>query len=304
VIIPVFNSDTTVEACVVSVLHQTYRPLEVIIVDDGSTDRTPQVLTAFGDRIGVIHQSHAGAGVARNTGATRARGEILAFVDADMVLTEDYILKITEPIIKRETVGTDHGIETVGNPDNIWAYCWGRKRVPEGRANSTVFRAITKAAFEQAGGFDPAFGYYDDQTLSLRLGAKATVVRDARCLHYNPSSLRSSFRKSIWIGKSHRHNPFGPQPSQSAYVAKKGWVFAIPLLAIAATVNLLFTLGIVAVFGLLLRSSYRIIQPLGPRRLPAGLLFVAIQDAGFLLGFCKDVAYGFGDRTKRAHIKG
>jgi hypothetical protein len=78
-----------------------------------------------------------------------------------MILPDDYVSKLTDPIIRKDTLGTDHEIETVGNSDNIWAYCWGTNRLPASRSKSTVFRAITKTAFDAAGGFDPSFGYFD-----------------------------------------------------------------------------------------------------------------------------------------------
>jgi glycosyltransferase involved in cell wall biosynthesis len=84
VIIPVYNYERYLGEAVESVLGQTYQNLEVIVVDDGSTDESSEVARSFAAR-GVVycHQDHAGIGPARNKGVELARGEFLAFLDAD-----------------------------------------------------------------------------------------------------------------------------------------------------------------------------------------------------------------------------
>lgn len=88
-IIPTFNRADSVGEAVRSVLRQTYRDFEVIVVDDGSTDRTPAVLAEFGGSIRVIRQENAGVSAARNAGIRAACGEWLAFLDSDDVWLPD-----------------------------------------------------------------------------------------------------------------------------------------------------------------------------------------------------------------------
>jgi glycosyltransferase involved in cell wall biosynthesis len=84
VIIPVFNYDRFLGEAIESVLNQTYQQLEVIVVDDGSTDRSGEVAKSFADRgVKYCHQVNAGIGQARNKGVELAQGEFLAFLDAD-----------------------------------------------------------------------------------------------------------------------------------------------------------------------------------------------------------------------------
>lgn len=84
VIIPVYNYDRYLGEAVESVLNQTYKHLEAIVVDDGSTDRSCEVAQSFGERgVRYCHQVHAGIGPARNRGVDMAQGEFLAFLDAD-----------------------------------------------------------------------------------------------------------------------------------------------------------------------------------------------------------------------------
>jgi glycosyltransferase involved in cell wall biosynthesis len=84
VIIPVYNYDRYLGEAIASVLSQTHQYLEVIVVDDGSTDQSGEVARSFADRgVRYCHQVHAGIGPARNKGVELARGDFLAFLDAD-----------------------------------------------------------------------------------------------------------------------------------------------------------------------------------------------------------------------------
>jgi glycosyltransferase involved in cell wall biosynthesis len=83
VIIPAFNAAATVAETVESVLAQTFQDFEIIAVDDGSTDRTREILAGFGERVRMIDQHNEGPAAARNVGAQASSGEYLAFLDAD-----------------------------------------------------------------------------------------------------------------------------------------------------------------------------------------------------------------------------
>jgi glycosyltransferase involved in cell wall biosynthesis len=83
VITPAYNAAHHLVNAVTSVERQRYEPLEIIVVDDGSTDATPDVIAALGDRVRAFRQDNAGPAAARNRGLAEARGELLAFCDAD-----------------------------------------------------------------------------------------------------------------------------------------------------------------------------------------------------------------------------
>ncbi|HEB85641.1 MAG TPA: glycosyltransferase [Gammaproteobacteria bacterium] len=83
VIIPAYNSAATLVKAVESVIEQSWPANEIIVIDDGSTDNTLQVIRQFGDRIRLIQQANSGVSVARNRGADAATGDWLAFLDAD-----------------------------------------------------------------------------------------------------------------------------------------------------------------------------------------------------------------------------
>ena len=83
VIIAVYNGEATIRRAIESVLSQSYTQRELIVVDDGSTDNTPQLVRQFGDAVHYLRQENAGVSAARNAGARHAGGEWLAFLDAD-----------------------------------------------------------------------------------------------------------------------------------------------------------------------------------------------------------------------------
>lgn len=82
-IIPVFNGARYLGEAINSVLQQSYRPIEIIVVDDGSTDDTAAVARAYGDQIRYVRQANAGPAAARNHGVALASGQWIAMLDAD-----------------------------------------------------------------------------------------------------------------------------------------------------------------------------------------------------------------------------
>ncbi|NCA92648.1 glycosyltransferase, partial [bacterium] len=85
VIIPVYNTEKYIEKCVNSIISQTLSEIEIILVNDGSTDSSLKIINRYKEidsRVRVINQTNAGAGAARNAGMKEARGEYLLFLDA------------------------------------------------------------------------------------------------------------------------------------------------------------------------------------------------------------------------------
>lgn len=97
VIVPIYNVEKYLENCVNSILNQTYDNLEIILVDDGSPDRCPELCDKFAmldNRIRVIHQQNGGLSKARNSGIDVARGKYLVFVDSDDTIENELIRKL------------------------------------------------------------------------------------------------------------------------------------------------------------------------------------------------------------------
>lgn len=99
VIIPVYKVEPYLDACVASVAGQTFSDLEILLVDDGSPDRCPELCDAWARkdlRVRVIHRQNGGLSAARNTGIEAATGQFLAFVDADDLLEPDALCRAWE----------------------------------------------------------------------------------------------------------------------------------------------------------------------------------------------------------------
>lgn len=94
IVVPIYNVELYLDRCVESLVRQTYTALEIILVDDGATDRCPEICEEWAKkdvRIKVIHKSNAGLGMARNTGLDTASGEYICFVDSDDYLVSDAV---------------------------------------------------------------------------------------------------------------------------------------------------------------------------------------------------------------------
>lgn len=98
-LIAVYNTETYLERCLDSLLNQSLANIEIIAVNDGSTDQSPDILETYqkrDERIRVIHQQNRGLGAVRNKGIEAARGEFIAFIDADDWVEPDYCLHMYE----------------------------------------------------------------------------------------------------------------------------------------------------------------------------------------------------------------
>lgn len=107
-ILPVYNREGSVGRAIRSVLAQTYGPIELIVVDDGSTDGTRGVVESSGAQVTLVTQAHAGVYAARNKGLRRARGELVAFIDSDDAWLPDK-LAAQVPLMRRPQVGLVFG---------------------------------------------------------------------------------------------------------------------------------------------------------------------------------------------------
>jgi glycosyltransferase involved in cell wall biosynthesis len=197
VVIPTYNCARYLGEAIESVLAQTHRPLEIVIVDDGSTDGTDRLVAAYGDRLRYIRQANAGASAARNRGIREAGGGWIAFLDADDTwmdrkLERQLALAAAHP--EAGLVFTDacwfdeHGVR-------VPSWTARRPRFREGQALppggwyvgqpyealllqnfvTTSSALVRREALEGAGGFDPTFHISHDHDLWLRLVAGGPV---------------------------------------------------------------------------------------------------------------------------------
>ena len=217
IVIPTYNEFKVLLDCLKSLETQDYSDFEVILVDDGSIDNTQELALNFKSKkykLIFLKQNHKGPGAARNLGASKAKGDILVFVDADMTFDKDFLKNLVKPIEQKKAKGTFSKEEYVSNWENVWARCWNinegweaKKRHPKNYpSKQKVFRAILKSEFEKVKGFTPG-GYNDDWSLSEKLDYEAEIAENAKFYHKNPSSLKEVFLHAKWVGK--RRYKFG-----------------------------------------------------------------------------------------------
>ncbi len=118
VILPAYNGEKFIAGAIDSALNQTRKDFEIIVVNDGSTDRTAEIISKYGQAIRVISQANAGIAAARNAAINNSKGEYLAFLDQDDIWLEDKLEKQMEIFDKDKDVGmvySDTFVITDGN---------------------------------------------------------------------------------------------------------------------------------------------------------------------------------------------
>jgi glycosyltransferase involved in cell wall biosynthesis len=110
-VVPVFNSEAFIEECLKSIINQTYLNIEIIIIDDGSTDNSAKIVEKYSkkdSRIKTVYKKNYGVSAARNTGISLATGEYVTFIDSDDLIHESYVSNLLLNIItsKAEIITT------------------------------------------------------------------------------------------------------------------------------------------------------------------------------------------------------
>jgi glycosyltransferase involved in cell wall biosynthesis len=197
VIIPTYNRADVISQTIDNVLSQTYKNIELIVIDDGSTDNTQVTLRRYGSRIRVVTQKNAGPAAARNRGFEMSRGDIIAFQDSDDLWKPT---KLERQIALLDRVGSSvpcclcsADFKVIGgkrytsfdmaciNPsqeEGLWT------NVAEVLATRFVLfnqtAAIRRRALEKVGVFDESLKYLEDYDLPLRLAIEGpwAFIRD------------------------------------------------------------------------------------------------------------------------------
>jgi glycosyltransferase involved in cell wall biosynthesis len=141
VILPTYNRETYLGESIRSVLAQTYRSFELIVVDDGSTDGTEGLVRSFSPPVRYARQPHAGVARARNRGLDEARGELIAFQDSDDLWHQDKLALQVALLNERPEVGVVCTAEQIIDPDgNVIGGQW--KTLHSGWVTEALFQSI------------------------------------------------------------------------------------------------------------------------------------------------------------------
>lgn len=225
VIVPIYNAGVYLEECLDSIVGQTYGNLEVILVDDGSTDRSSETCDEFAERdrrIRVIHQKNMGAAAARRTGVLKAVGDYICFVDADDRIDVEMLNFFREDIGKSDLLTSGCRCETAPGEYAVW-----RDSIEEGVydtepkrkyfiENMIAFQSrfevgvqpylwgkLYKAKIIKAviGDIDTSIVYSEDRDLLFRCILKSKSIRISHqsfyYYRYNPSSIMRTVNKNF-----------------------------------------------------------------------------------------------------------
>jgi glycosyltransferase involved in cell wall biosynthesis len=194
IIIPAYNAEKYIAETVESVLAQSFRDLECIVVDDGSMDHTGEIVRGFGARVRHIRQENAERSAARNRGIANSSGDYIGFLDADDILLPE---KLKEQVA---FLDAHPGFDVVYSRINYFRDNGKRSRyrvrraTPEGdilplliwanfiTMNSPLFR---RGAVERVGGFNVSLCRYEDWDFLLRLalsGSRFGFIDSLHCL--------------------------------------------------------------------------------------------------------------------------
>jgi len=177
IIIPCYNAERYVGEAIRSALDQAYPNVEVIVIDDGSTDGSLEVMRSFGDAIRWETGPNRGASAARNRGVELARGELLNFLDADDLLHRDKLERQVPVMVagRAEVVFSDCETYPMGHPEQAQRYSTGHED-GEDAVVLCVSRfvlchtsLIWKSTLDSLGGFREDLPWWEDYELYLRL---------------------------------------------------------------------------------------------------------------------------------------
>lgn len=213
VVVACYNGARTLKACLDSLFKLNYPDYEVILIDDGSTDATPQIAKLY-PNLRYFRQQNHGLSVARNTGIAMATGEIVAFTDADCRADEDWLYYLTLDFLRSDFVGMggpnflppeDSPVAAVvmaspGGPAHVMLTDKIAEHIPG------CNMAFYKWVLEEIGGFDPIFRKAgDDVDVCWRIqekGYKIGFSPSAFVWHYRRSSVKDYLKQQYGYGEA------------------------------------------------------------------------------------------------------
>jgi len=186
IIIPTYNEENNIRRLIVSVNKQTYKNIEVIVVDDGSADSTVEIATKLKAR--VFARDHAERSVQRNFGAQKAKGKYLFFLDSDMELTNNVVAECVKKLQKTNYKALVIPEKTTGTGFIATLRKFEREMYKKD-SNVEVARFFEKKTFNEFTGYDAHLTGPEDYDLPYRISKKHKIGRINKLLFHHESSL-------------------------------------------------------------------------------------------------------------------
>jgi glycosyltransferase involved in cell wall biosynthesis len=205
VVIPCYNTERYIAEAIESIFAQRIEHVQVIVIDDGSTDRSAEIARSFGERVICRSQPNGGIAMARNAGVALAHGRYLAFLDADDIWTEGS-LALRHRYLRQHNECVFGGVETFISPELSAQQRAEFGDIPPARvARFTGTMLIEKAAFDRVGPFDPALNVgemFDWCSRAEQKNIAITLIDDIvlrRRIHGGNTVLRLKDRQTDYL---------------------------------------------------------------------------------------------------------
>jgi glycosyltransferase involved in cell wall biosynthesis len=234
VVIPTYNTASFIEDAIRSVLAQTYAPLEIIVVDDGSSDDTRKRVAPWEGQVRYIFQTNGGPAKARNRGIAEARGELIAFLDADDQWFPDKLSKQWECLKSSGAALVHSDVYQLYESTGQRGYLYRARERCSGRCYEQLFWSnlvitstvlVTRQCLETVGVFDERFPPAEDTDLWLRIARLYPFAYVNEPLaHYrrHGSNIGSNRRKSADSDFRVLVNAIRSDPEIWSVIGKKG----------------------------------------------------------------------------------
>ncbi len=209
VVTPIYNNAKMIGDCLDSLLPQDYPDYEVIIVDDGSTDDTAEVIRRY--PVKLIESEHLGISAARNQAIKASTGEVILLVDSDLKVEKDLISRMVGPLMEDEERGVVMAWWDISNPGHIVpdlifrGYEYFTRNLDEPNFFWGYCFAIKKKIFDEVGYFDETYPLVEDVDFAYRVvgaGHTVKILKDVRVWHYFRDSLKKHLERHF---KTARH---------------------------------------------------------------------------------------------------
>ncbi|MFY1692775.1 glycosyltransferase family 2 protein [Plantactinospora sp. WMMB782] len=190
VIVPNYNKEKTLRACLAAIYAQTHPPAEVVVVDDASTDGSPRIAAEFPCTL-LAFPVNRGVSAARNAGAARAGGDVLFFVDSDIALAPDALAEALAELRAHPECGVVQGIYEmtplfadgpVESYKTLFEHFWRRRDVGVTATTMFALTALPRPVFELVGGFDERLRDAEDIEFGTRLPTAYEIRTSDRVL--------------------------------------------------------------------------------------------------------------------------
>lgn len=214
VIVPAHNEEDVIQDSLKVLLDEEYEPKEIIVVNDGSTDSTREIVNSYGNKIKLINfNTGHSAAFARNAGAKVASGDVLVFIDADVIISKNFFNTLAQDYREHNFIFASINVKPIATNIISKSFALEKSYFPKIEKKEFIgnFKNIPSFAFifrkdffEKIGGYNENIFYFEDSYLTKRCietGNKMFLDPDLTVYHKEPYTLWETYRQGLYKGK-------------------------------------------------------------------------------------------------------